>query len=336
MTEELKARQVMVVQNLDQLPYDVDELKNILPKLKALEWAYITHNKDESKKHDGLVKPHVHIVIKFKNAHVISKLAKALKVNPQYIQIWNGRINNAYSYLIHLTTGAKDKHVYDPQEVVASFDFEARIKEITNKVSKQDIKDALNLYANGALTREELKTKIGNLAYAKQLDTIKKLDNVLGNQAHLDWLKDFAGKKMTVDWLWGKSGIGKTRLAVKKAKESEEKYCVLGSSNDYFQDYQADDHIIILDELRPDDLKYGDLLKIMDPYQHDKHAPRRYHNVALNIEKLIITTPYSPERFYELTKIKDRKVDTFDQLKRRISQAIKVTPELARKVFDKK
>lgn len=74
----------------------------------------------------------------------------------------------------------------------------------------------------------------------------------------------------------------------------------------------------------------------MDPYQHDKHAPRRYHNVALNIEKLIITTPYSPERFYELTKIKDRKVDTFDQLKRRISQAIKVTPELARKVFDKK
>lgn len=37
MTEELKARQVMVVQNLDQLPYDVDELKNILPKLKALE-----------------------------------------------------------------------------------------------------------------------------------------------------------------------------------------------------------------------------------------------------------------------------------------------------------
>ncbi|WP_251717819.1 Rep family protein [Lactobacillus agrestimuris] len=334
MAEKVQARQLMMVQDIDKLPYDPAELKKIVTRLNAKEWAYIVHDKDKSE-NGGIVKPHVHCVLKFENARVLDKVAKTLKVKPQYLQVWSGRINNAYSYLIHLTSGAVGKHIYDPKEVVASFDFPKRISEITNKVSKQEIKDALNMYANGGLSLLELKTKIGNLAYAKNLDTIKKLDSVLDNQAHKEWLISFEGQQMTVDWYFGKAGIGKTRLALKEAKESGKQYCVLGSSNDYFQDYNAQDHVVILDELRPNDLKYGDLLKIMDPYQHDKHAPRRYKNVALNIEKLIITTPYDPDTFYKRTKISDRKVDTVEQLKRRISNVIEVTPELAKKEFGK-
>ncbi|MCJ2190788.1 hypothetical protein [Lactobacillus helveticus] len=165
------------------------------------------------------------------------------------------------------------------------------------------------------------------------MEIIKKLNTVLDNQTHKEWLQSFQGQKMTVDWYYGPAGVGKTRLALEEAKRSGKQYCVLGSSNDYFQDYDAQDHVVVLDELRPNDLKYGDLLKIMDPYQHDKHAPRRYRNVALNIEKLIITTPYNPETFYKMTKIADRRVDTVDQLKRRIDKVIKVTPEMAKKVF---
>lgn len=332
MIQKVKSRQYMMVQDLDKLPYDLDKLKEILSGLKAKEWAFIEHDKDKSE-NGGQVTPHVHAVIKFENERMLDTLADTLKVKPQYLQVWKGRINNAYSYLIHLTSGAKNKHIYSPKEVVASFDFPKRISEITNRVSKQEIKDALNMYANGGLSQTELKTKIGNLAYAQNLETIKKLNTVLDNQAHQEWLKSFQGQKMTVDWYYGKAGVGKTRLALKEAKESGEQYCVLGSSNDYFQDYDSQDHVVILDELRPNDLKYGDLLKIMDPYQHDKHAPRRYRNVALNIEKLIITTPYKPETFYKMTKIADRRVDTVEQLKRRISKVINVTPELAKKEF---
>lgn len=332
MVQKTKSRQYMMVQDLDKLPYDLDKLKDILSGLKAKEWAFIIHDKDNSE-NGGLVKPHVHVVLKFENERMLDTLAKTLKIKSQYLQIWKGRINNAYSYLIHLTSGAQDKHIYSPKEVVASFDFPRRISEITNRVSKQEIKDALNLYANGGLSQTELKTKIGNLAYARNFEIIKKLNTVLDNQTHQEWLQVFQGQKMTVDWYYGPAGVGKTRLALEEAKRSGKQYCVLGSSNDYFQDYKAQDHVVVLDELRPNDLKYGDLLKIMDPYQHDKHAPRRYKDATLNIEKLIITTPYSPETFYKMTKIADRRVDTVDQLKRRIDKVIKVTPEMTKKVF---
>lgn len=91
-----------------------------------------------------------------------------------------------------------------------------------------------------------------------------------------------------------------------------------------------------MDELRPNDLQYGDLLKILDPYQHDKHAPRRYRNVALNIEKLIITSPYSPKKFYDRTRISDREVDSFEQLKRRLDKVIKIMPKVAKEMLNDK
>lgn len=334
MSDSIRTRQYMLTQNLNKLPYNLDTLKEIVVQLNAEEWAYIVHDRDKSTNDEKeMVKAHVHCVLKFKNPQTLDTLAEKLKVKPQYLSVWKGRINNAYSYLIHLTDNARNKHIYDPKEVVASFDFQKRIDEITKSVSKQVVNDALNMYANGGISLEELKVKIGNLQFAKKLDEIKKLNSVLDQQAHANWLKEFEGKKMEVEWYYGSAGVGKTRLAVKHAQEYGDEYCVLGSSNDYFQDYQSQDHIVVLDELRPNDFKYSDLLKILDPFQHDKHAPRRYHNVALNIERLIITTPYSPKMFYEKTKIADRKVDTFKQLERRISNVVHVTKTMAKKEF---
>ena len=53
-------------------------------------------------------------------------------------------------------------------------------------------------------------------------------------------------------------------------------------------------------------------------------GPARYHDRPLTLEKIIITTPYSPEEFYLATKNLDAKIDTYDQLKRRIGKLIKL------------
>ena len=94
MTQRIKSRQYMMVQDMDKLPYDLDKLKDILSGLKAKEWAYIKHDKDKSE-NGGLVTPHVHAVIKFENERMLDTLAKTLKVEPQYLQV------KKYNYIFY-------------------------------------------------------------------------------------------------------------------------------------------------------------------------------------------------------------------------------------------
>ena len=114
---------------------------------------------------------------------------------------------------------------------------------------------------------------------------------------------------------------------VKKGKKTAK----LGSSRDYFQDYKGENYVI-LNDLRPNEFSYADLLRLTDPYQHDKAAPRRYHDLKLNLKTLIITSPYSPEDFYEYCKVDNYQIDTFEQLKRRL-HVIHVTDELMKQVM---
>ncbi|WP_366517208.1 hypothetical protein [uncultured Lactobacillus sp.] len=100
-------------------------------------------------------------------------------------------------------------------------------------------------------------------------------------QKHQKWLKKFSGHKMTTLWLYGKAGVGKTRLAEHMLKGKD--YITLGSSRDHFQEYRGQ-RFVILNDLRPNDFEYSDLLRLLDPYQHDKAVPSRYHDKRLNLE----------------------------------------------------
>ncbi len=86
---------------------------------------------------------------------------------------------------------------------------------------------------------------------------------------------------MTTLWLYGKAGVGKTRLAEHMLKGKD--YITLGSSRDHFQEYRGQ-RFVILNDLRPNDFEYSDLLRLLDPYQHDKAVPSRYHDKRLNLE----------------------------------------------------
>lgn len=132
MKKAIRARQFMYTQDLDHLPFKKEDLKTLLEKSSAEEWAYILHDKDIGK-NGKTIRPHFHVVMKFKDAKTISRVAKLFNDKQEYIEVWRNTIGNAYSYLIHETSNAKDKHHYDPIEVVSSFDFETKIKQIRKK-----------------------------------------------------------------------------------------------------------------------------------------------------------------------------------------------------------
>ena len=68
----------MYVQDLKHLKIKKEDLPEILSKCGAEEWAYIEHNKDETR-------PHLHVVLKFKNARLINSIAKIFSDAPQYV-----------------------------------------------------------------------------------------------------------------------------------------------------------------------------------------------------------------------------------------------------------
>lgn len=352
--EGLRVRQVMYTQDLEHLPFKLTELQERLEKSGAIEWAFIVHDSDKKvissdTSTDGtedtynklsnaaneedaksvVIRPHVHAVLKFKNPRTLGAVAKLFDDKPQYLEAWKGNFNNSISYLIHATSGAKGKHQYKASDVVANFDVAKRLKEIETQVkgSKSNVSAQIEAFASGEITRDQLVKEIGVVKVAQKKKLIDSIEEVLEEQAHEEWLNKFKGKEMLCVWLWGKAGVGKTRLAIETFKNRGVTPTILGSSRDPFQPYHCNAsggkaENIILDDFRPNVLEYSDLLRILDPYSHDKMAPARYHDRPLNLEKIIITSPYSPEAFYEATKGIDKSIDKFEQLERRIGRII--------------
>lgn len=311
----------MYTQDLGHLPFPKDNLKDRLEKSGAEEWAYILHDKDVDE-NGKKVRPHFHVMIHFKDAKTISRVSKIFNDKEQYIEAWHSTINNGYSYLIHETNNAQNKYHYDPSEVVASFDFKSKIEDIrktVKKPSRQAIENFIDDYSNEKLTKEELQGKIGVLEMAKHKTLLDHIEDILAFKKHQQFLKDFKGQKSVTYWIWGLSGFGKTKLAreILEATHPND-FVILGSQRDHFQEYKGQEFIVIND-LRPNDYDYGQLLTLLDPWEIDKMAPSRYHDKYLNARAFFITTPYDPLNFYFESNISNKVIDTFEQLRRRIS-----------------
>ena len=188
------------------------------------------------------------------------------------------------------------------------------------------IDELLNAMYLGIMTKEEAEKHMTGAQYGRyrrQVEEVwaKRLRNLAA-----EWREEMneQGKQVTVIWLYGEAGTGKTRLAREIATKRNQPYYISGSSRDVFQAYSGE-HTIILDELRPKVMEYQDILRIMDPFglTDGVMAPSRYVDKPLAVDLIIITTPYSPWLFYRvLFPEHSGQTDRFDQLERRITATI--------------
>lgn len=323
----------MYQQQLSHLPSSIKRktlnsiVKTLVERLEPLKIAAIIHDKDVNEEGDSIEK-HVHVVLQFENQRSLERLAKVLN-EPQIssFQQWRGNVNNAYSYLVHQTKEAKGKYQYQLEEVKANFDYPALMSDITKKIEQKNkmkdseiIKILLDQLGAGDLSKDEVILNLTGSQFAKAKKQINDVYQQVQEQKSKVWLEEQKSKNepITVIWIYGSSGTGKTALAKKYADEQNVKYFITGSSRDSFQHYDGE-HLVILDELRPTTFNYDDLLKMLDPFGENPKAPSRFFDKSLMIDIFIITSPYSPKQFYDEIFRHKKTVDSFGQLQRRIT-----------------
>ncbi|OEG21334.1 hypothetical protein BCR24_07660 [Enterococcus ureilyticus] len=344
--EAKKAINVMYTQQFIHFPRTVKKktldslLKTIRERLEPIKYAAIIHDKDMSEDDSTkLVEKHVHVVMQFKSQRSLTNLAKLLEEpNGSMFEAWKGDVNNAYSYLVHQTTDAKDKFQYEPEIVKANFDYIELLNSITKTVvaksgshDSQVIKDTLDLLGAGAITKKEAEDNLTGAQYARARPQIENVYKRYLEQEAEKWRinKKESGDSITVIWLFGPAGSSKTRLAKHFAESFEKPYFFSGSSNDAYQGYEGE-NIVIWDDIRPNKkIQYDDLLRMLDPFGLEKMAPSRYQDKQLMVDTFIITSIYNPLQFYQqiFGDMFFTKQDSFEQLNRRIKVTCKIDKE---------
>lgn len=332
----LKGRSYMYEQQLKHLPNNMthaEMYEHIIQKTKPKRIAYIVHDKDLKDDNKTPAEDHGHYMLQYENARSLNRLAKDIGDNPQQLTLWNSRPENGFSYLVHATDNARNKHQYDYSEVTANFDYSEYMAKThkTIKIAQKgsDIASArrinliLDLIATGEITLLDAKNQLSGSDYAKARDKLKSAHELYldrsAEELHRQMVEN--NEMVSVHWFYGESETGKSYLAEQLAQESGLPYYKTTTSTDPFQFYQAEP-IIILDELRPDMIPYSELLALLNPFSRGKVAvSSRYFNKALSCKTVFITTPYCPVTFYRGYKVNH--VDRGEQLFRRLSSVLK-------------
>ncbi len=300
-----------IVTDVDKLKVDLQATFMKYSTIK--KWAYIIHDKDDTR-------PHYHIALHFGGASVDTKqIAEWFnlgytdtdgveRTGEQFVERvkckrWSGIV----TYLIHGQDSQQHKFQYLPSDVTANFDFETELanEKILGDFVHYSYAQQLQ-YVNG-------------LPLSEKAQAFSKLRKLWELQCQLLTLN--TDRHIQVIFITGKPEAGKTYYAKKLLASQGYDFCVSSSSNDPFQDYMGQ-KAIILDDLRDTAFGFEDLLKLLDNNTASS-VRSRFSNKVFNGEMIIITS--SVPLVYWYKQLQFHSSESLQQLYRRISCYVVVT-----------
>ncbi len=289
-----------------------DDIQETIKSHKTIKkWAYILHDKDDTA-------PHYHIYLNFGSSGIDTKqVAEWFGLQESQVNKIRGRATDMLLYLTHGNDSQKNKYQYSPSEVIANFDFETEIKN--SKI--------LGDFENYSYGRQL--DYVHSLPVSEQASAYRQLDTLWKN--HCKWLSMQTDRDITVMFITGKGGSGKTTYAKKLMEERYgNDFCVSSASNDPWQDYLGQKGMILDDARDKTFENFADFLKIIDNHTSSSVASR-FNNKVFNGELIIITASVPIRYWYRGRNSKGLlfAVDEegFEQLYRRISCYVEITKE---------
>lgn len=295
-----------------------DDYAKLQERIQSLDgtnkWAYILHDQDVNP--DGSRKdPHFHLVMTFHNNKTFDSIGKAIGVETQYVNTIKRSTASAFLYLIHFND--PEKHQYDPEEVVANFDYPAFVEKYrSGKAPAEMLDDIFSKIATGEIKEYNIDKEIPCALYAKNKS---KIDNAF-KWRHMR--TNGVDRNMKTLFITGEPGSGKTTLAKYYADQNGLKAYVSSGGKNPLDDYKGEE-CIILDDCRDTTYPMIDLLKLTDNNTNSLVGCRFYNKSIGECQMLIITSCVDIDQWYGDSERDESK----HQLYRRFPEKIYCTHE---------
>lgn len=292
-------KQCEIVTDVDKLKVDLQE--TIMSHQTIKKWAYIVHDKDDTR-------AHYHIYLNFGGSSIDTKdVAKWFYFGENFVSRVKGRSADMYKYLTHSNDSQKFKHQYDWSEVIANFN-----------VQEESVKNDIIGHFDKFSYAQQIKY-VSTLPPDSRASVVCKLDKLW--KLRCKELSLQPDRNMKVIFVCGKSGTGKSFYSKKLLDSLGLDYCISSSSNDVFQDYMGQ-KAMIFDDLRDTTFKFYDFLKMLDNNTKSS-CYSRFANKPIDCEYLVINTSI-PLRFWYKELRYAGENESLIQLYRRISSYVEV------------
>lgn len=312
----------------------LEEIVRRASEVAIVSEAYaIKHDKDTSVGFDSvtnsttseLKEPHIHALLKFSKGATLTDLAEKIGLAEQYLEkAKSGRYgyDNLLAYLIHAKD--KDKYQYSPDEVFTLIgknylEIYHQRKEswLKGKAKKEVQKSFENIdflidnILNENITKNDIlldkKYHTPYIVHKTRInDAFKTVGEIKGARTK-DELENGEFKK-TILFIYGNSGLGKSRFAkelakdiIQMAKLNNKKWQSITTAGTNMFDEVNGEEILLLDDVRGDSLTASDWLKVLDPYNISP-VSARYQNKIGAAKVIIITSSKHPLAFFYYTK----------------------------------